>query len=71
MDGLRLLAGKTGDVGDGIFVGIRVLGDVSGDDLEVESNLGEEFAATGRCGGQDQHISIMQGGYAARAASNY
>jgi hypothetical protein len=44
---------------------------VSGDDLEGESNLGEEFAATGRCGGQDQHISIMQGGYAARAASNY
>ena len=41
-------SGEAGDVGDGVFVGQRVLGDVGGMDLERVASLGEEFAAARR-----------------------
>ena len=44
-DGFGFFAGQAGDVGDGVFVGVRVFGDVGGVDLEREAGLGEEFAA--------------------------
>jgi hypothetical protein len=47
-DSFGFFAGEAGDVGDGVFVGVRILGDVSGMDLEGEAGLGEEFAAAGR-----------------------
>jgi hypothetical protein len=58
-DVLSFFAGETGDVGDGILVGVRVLGDVGGVDLKGEAGLGEEFKAAGRGGGQDEHRLIM------------
>jgi hypothetical protein len=48
VDGLSFFAGEAGDVGDGVFVRVGILGDVSGMDLEGEAGLGEEFAATRR-----------------------
>jgi hypothetical protein len=48
VDGLGFFAGEAGDVGDGVFVGVGVFGDVGGVDLEGEAGLGEEFAAAGR-----------------------
>ena len=60
-DGLGFFAGEAGDVGDGVFVGKRVLGDVSGMDLEGVAGLGEEFAAARRGGGEDEHELIMAG----------
>jgi hypothetical protein len=53
-DGLGFFAGETSDAGDGIFVGQRVLRDVGGMDGEGEAGLGEEFAAAGRGGGEDE-----------------
>jgi hypothetical protein len=44
-DSFGFLAGQTGNVGDGVFVGERVFGDVGGMDGEGEASLGEEFAA--------------------------
>jgi hypothetical protein len=58
-DGLGLFAGQTGYVGDGIFVGVGIFGDVGGKDLKGETGLGEEFAASWGCGGQDEHRLIM------------
>ena len=58
-DGLGFLAGQAGYVGDGVFVGVGIFRDVGGMDLKCEAGLGEEFAATGRGGGQDQHRLIM------------
>ena len=60
-DGLGFFAGETGDAGDGVFVGKRVFGDVGGMDGESEASLGEEFAAAGRGGGEDEHELIMAG----------
>jgi hypothetical protein len=47
-DGLSFFAGEAGDVGDGVFVGKRVFGDLGGMDREGIAGLGEEFAAAGR-----------------------
>jgi len=60
-DGLSFFACQAGDVGCGIFVGERVLGDVGGVDLEGVACLGEEFAAAGRGGGEDEHREIIAG----------
>ena len=46
-DGFGFLAGEAGDVGDGVFVGVWVFGDVGGVDFEGEAGLGEEFATAG------------------------
>jgi hypothetical protein len=46
-DGFGFLAGEAGYVGDGLFVGQRIFGDVGGVDLELEAGLSEEFAAAG------------------------
>jgi hypothetical protein len=66
-DGLGFFAGQAGYVGDGILVGVWVLGDVGGMDPKGEAGLGEELAAAGGCGGQDEHRLIMPwmggGGY--------
>jgi hypothetical protein len=53
-DGFGFLAGEAGDVGDGIFVGEGIFGDVGGVDREGEAGLGEEFAAAWGCGGEDE-----------------
>jgi hypothetical protein len=45
---LGFFAGEAGDVGDGVFVGAGILGDVGGMDLEGEAGLCEEFAASRR-----------------------
>jgi hypothetical protein len=60
-DGLGFFAGEAGDVGDGVFVGEGVLGNVGGMDGEREAGLGEEFAAAGGCGGEDEHREIIAG----------
>jgi len=60
-DGLGFFAGEARDTGDGVFVGQRVFGDVSGMDGEGVAGLGEEFAAAGRGGGEDEHVLIMAG----------
>jgi hypothetical protein len=46
-DGFGFLTGQTDYIGDGVFVGLGVFGDVGGVDLEDEAGLGEEFAAAG------------------------
>jgi len=56
-------------MGDGVFVGQRVLGNVRGMDGEGEAGLSEEFAAAGRGGGEDEHIGIIAGVVGSRAAS--
>jgi hypothetical protein len=56
-----LFAGQAGDVGDGVFTGPGVLGNVGGVDHESVSSLGEEFAAAGRGGGEDEHRKIIAG----------
>jgi hypothetical protein len=58
---MGFFAGEASDVGDGVFVGERVLGDVSRMDGEKVAGLGEEFAAAGRGGGEDEHVLIMAG----------
>ena len=58
-DCLGFFAGHAGYVGDGVFAGVGVLGDVRRVNLEGEAGLGEEFAAAGRGGGEDQHSLIM------------
>jgi hypothetical protein len=58
-DGLGFFAGEAGDVGHGVFVGEGVFGDVGGMDGEGEAGLSEEFATTGRGGGEDEHIGII------------
>jgi hypothetical protein len=60
-DGLGFFAGEAGDVGDGVFVGEGVLGNVGGMNLEGVAGLGEEFAAAGGCGGEDEHREIIAG----------
>jgi hypothetical protein len=60
-DCFGFLAGQTGNVGDGVFVGERVFGDVGGMDGEGEAGLGEEFAAAWGCGGEDEHREIIAG----------
>jgi hypothetical protein len=61
VDGQGFFAGQTGDVGDGIFAGERIFGDVSGVNLKGEPRLGEEFAAAGRGRCKNQHIGIIAG----------
>jgi hypothetical protein len=54
------LAGEASDVGDGVFVGEGIFGDVGGMDREGEAGLDEEFAAAWGCGGEDEvHDSII------------
>jgi hypothetical protein len=48
------LAGEADDVGDGILVGERVLGNVRRVDLKGEAGLREQFAAARRGGGEDE-----------------
>jgi hypothetical protein len=48
VDCLGFFAGEAGDVGDGIFVGVGVFGDVGGVNFECEAGLGEEYAAAWR-----------------------
>ena len=48
VDGLGFFAGEAGDIGDGIFAGDWVFGDLRGMDLERKAGLGEQFAASGR-----------------------
>jgi hypothetical protein len=47
-DSFGFFAGEADDIGDGVFAGVGVLGDVGGVDLKREAGLGEEFAAAGR-----------------------
>ena len=54
--GICFFAGEADDVGGGVFVGEGVFGDVGGTDFEREAGLGEEFAAAGGGGGEDQHL---------------
>jgi len=58
-DGFSFFAGEAGDVGCGVFVGKRVLGDVGGMDLEGVAGLCEEFAAARGGGGEDEHREII------------
>jgi hypothetical protein len=69
VDGLGFFAGQAGDVGDGVFVGEWVLGDVGGMDLEGVAGLGEKFATAGRGGGEDEHELIMAGSRGQEVAS--
>jgi hypothetical protein len=50
-DGFGFLAGEADYVGDGIFVGSGVFGDVGGMDRKLEAGLGQEIAAARGCGG--------------------
>jgi len=54
-------AGEASDVGDGVFVGEGILGNVGGMNGERVAGLGEEFAASRRGGGEDEHELIMAG----------
>jgi hypothetical protein len=47
-DGLGFFAGEAGDVGDGVFVRARILGNEGGINLEGEAGLGEAYAAAWR-----------------------
>jgi len=58
-DGFGFLAGEAGDVGDGVFVGEGIFVDVGGVDGECEAGLGEEFAATWGCGGEDEVHALI------------
>ena len=45
---IAFLAGEADNVGDGVFAGVGVLGDMGRVDLKREAGLGEKFAAAGR-----------------------
>jgi len=45
VDGFGFLTGQAGDVGDWVFAGRGILGDVGGMDAEGEAGLGQEFLA--------------------------
>jgi len=53
-DGFGFLAGEANDVGNGIFVGERIFGDVRGMDGEHVSGLGEELTTARRSRGEDE-----------------
>jgi hypothetical protein len=58
LDGLRFFEGEALDVGGGGFVGVEGLVDVGGEDVEAQAGLGEEVAAAGRGGGEDEHFEL-------------
>ncbi len=60
-DGFSFFAGEAEDVRDGLLAGVRILGDVGGEDGEGVSSLGEEIAAARGSRSENKHGEIMAG----------
>jgi hypothetical protein len=64
-DCLGLLTRETSDEANGVFAGLANLGHMGWSNLEGKAGLREQFAATRRCGGQNQWGAVLcavQGG---------